>query len=65
LRAHPDAADSIEGIIDWWLPIQRYETARVAVERALKELVSEGTVEEVDCGAGRVLYKLASKGKRK
>src|SRR5215510_11413824 len=59
LQANPDAADSIEGIIDWWLPM-RFHTARADIERALRGLVSKGVIEEVDCGAGRLLYRLFS-----
>ena len=63
LQAHPDAADSIDGIIDWWLPMQRFETARAAIEGALKGLVSQGLIDEVQCGAGKVLYRLAPSGR--
>jgi len=63
LQAHPDAADSIDGIIDWWLPIQRFETARSAIEVALKQLVSQGLIDEIQCGAGKVLYRLAASGR--
>ncbi len=60
-RRHPAAGDSLEGILDWWLPQQRYETARTAIQRALDDLVEQGLVEEVKCGE-RKLYRLARKG---
>jgi hypothetical protein len=28
LSRHPNAADTLEGIMNWWLPRQRYETER-------------------------------------
>ena len=59
LRAHPSAADSLEGIIDWWLPQQRYETAKAVIQRALNDLAQQGIVEEVTLGPGVRLYRLA------
>jgi hypothetical protein len=59
LRAHPSAADSLEGIIDWWLPQQRYETAKAVIQQALNDLAQQGIVEEVTLGLGVRLYRLA------
>ena len=59
LRAHPSAADSLEGIIDWWLPQQRYETAKAVIQQALSDLAQQGIVEEVTLGDGIRLYRLA------
>jgi Fe2+ or Zn2+ uptake regulation protein len=59
LRAHPSAADSLEGIVDWWLPQQRYETAKAVIQRALDDLAQQGIVEEVTLGHGVRLYRLA------
>jgi Fe2+ or Zn2+ uptake regulation protein len=59
LRARPSAGDSLEGIIDWWLPRQRYETAKAAIQRALDDLARQGIVEEVTLGNGVRLYRLA------
>lgn len=55
---HPAAADSLDGIVDWWLPRQRYETARTAIQKALDDLVREGLVDEVTRGHIR-LYRLS------
>jgi DNA-binding transcriptional ArsR family regulator len=57
-RLHPAAADSLEGIVDWWLPLQRYETARAAIQQALDDLVREGIVDEVVRGKTR-FYRLS------
>ncbi len=35
LREHPQAADTLEGIVEWWLPRQRYETERSRIRAAL------------------------------
>lgn len=44
LDAHPNAADSVEGILRWWLTRQRYEQSAEHVKRALEHLVSAGVV---------------------
>ena len=44
LRDHPDAADSFEGIRQWWLPRVRFEEATASIEKALQELLERGVV---------------------
>jgi hypothetical protein len=58
LRGHPQAADTLEGIIEWWLPLQRYETARLRIEDALERLVADGTLRRDLLHDGVVLYAL-------
>jgi Fe2+ or Zn2+ uptake regulation protein len=58
-RNNPNAADSLQGIINWWLPKQGYE--KVAMEsayQALEQLVAAGVVEKVLLVDGTVLYRL-------
>lgn len=55
LTNHPHAADSIEGIIKWWLPQQRYVDAHDKIARALDYLISRGVVKKIDI-PGSVLY---------
>lgn len=61
LLAHQNAADSLDGIVDWWLPSQRYETARDVIQNALDDLVRQGVVEEILLGNGTCLYRLANR----
>lgn len=56
LRAHPQAFDTVEGIVEWWLPRQRYEEAVDRVQQALDELVAQGLVEKTTLVDGTVLY---------
>jgi hypothetical protein len=56
LDAHPNAADSVEGITRWWLTRQRYEEATKIVEQALERLVAEGKVAKTVTAEGAVLY---------
>ncbi len=35
LHGHPQAADTLRGIVNWWLPRQRYENDCQRIEQAL------------------------------
>jgi hypothetical protein len=56
LHAHPTAADSLEGIVSWWLPRQRYEEARSRIQACLDRLVERGLVSRTRLADGTVLY---------
>jgi hypothetical protein len=58
-QKHPSATDSLEGIVNWWLPRQRYETARGVIQQALDDLVKQGILNEFVSGKIR-LYRLSS-----
>ena len=46
LQVHPNAQDSLEGIVEWWLLEQRIMETALEVSRALQELVEKGLVLE-------------------
>jgi hypothetical protein len=56
LRSHPDAADSAEGILRWWLTRQRFDESVTKVEQALALLLRKGAVKKQVLIDGRVLY---------
>lgn len=56
LQAHPNAADSAEGILRWWLARQRFDESVQKVEQALALLLREGAIEKKVLIDGRVLY---------
>ena len=56
LDAHSDAADTAEGISQWWVARQRYEDSKAAVERALTELVQHNLVKRSTLADGTVIY---------
>ncbi len=56
LRSYPDAADSIEGIVNWWLLRQRHEQTRELVQQALEHLVAQGLVNKIATPGGEVIY---------
>lgn len=60
LAAHPQAADSLEGICDWWIPMQRLHEARHKVRSALDALVRNGQLVAQQGADGRTLYSAPS-----
>ena len=60
LEHHGDAADTREGIADWWLPVDQRAVDRAVVGRALEMLVAEGLLRVARLGDGTVLYRRAS-----
>jgi len=55
LQAHPDAADTLEGIAQWWLLRECTERRLVEVEHAISILLAEGSIVQIS-RAGRPLY---------
>ena len=60
LHRHPEAADTLDGIVNWWLPSQRLDIARQRIEAALEALVAEGRLCRHALPGGTVLYALAN-----
>lgn len=60
LHIHPCAADTVDGIIQWWLSRQRYETAKTVIQRALEDLVEQGIVDYVDTGNNTRIFRLSA-----
>lgn len=58
LHRHPEAADTLEGIVLWWLPRQRYEIARERIGRVLDRLVARGELYCEKLPGGEALYGL-------
>ncbi len=56
LRAHPQAADTLEGIREGWLP-PGDAPGRDEVSRALEKLVAQGQLEKHISPDGRRLYR--------
>lgn len=63
LDCHPQAADTLRGIVNWWLPRQRYESDWHRIERALGTLVSQGKLRRNPLPGGDVLYALEKQGR--
>jgi hypothetical protein len=56
LNAHPRAADSLDGIVSWWLSRHRFEQARDRIQDGLDKLVERGLVERICLADGGILY---------
>jgi len=59
LAAHPNAADSAEGIARWWLTRRRPPAALTGVVAALEYLERLGLIESQRRQDGEVLYRSA------
>lgn len=60
LRRNPDAADTLDGIVSWWLPVASGRVEASRVERALERLIADGHVAKSVLVDGTVLYARAS-----
>jgi hypothetical protein len=58
LAENPDAQDTLEGIVDWWLMQQRIEYEMNRVKEALTWLVSSGLVIESSGRDCHVFYRV-------
>ncbi|WP_426700938.1 hypothetical protein ACPPVV_16405 [Rhodanobacter sp. Col0626] len=58
LHSHPQAADTLRGIVNWWLPRQRFESGCLRIEHVLGQLVTEGLLHRDELPDGEVLYAL-------
>lgn len=61
LREHPEAADSLDGIANWWLPKSNQSATTEAVQEALARLVAERRIACIDLADGRTLYQSVDK----
>jgi hypothetical protein len=53
LEQHPQAMDSLDGIMDWWLPRHQIRTDTIRLARTLESLHERGIIERVDAGSDR------------
>ncbi len=55
---HPDAGDTVEGIVQWWLLQQRIKHQESLVRKALAELMARGLMNERQGIDGRTRYQI-------
>lgn len=58
LSEHPDASDTLQGIVEWWLLEQEIKSRINQVERALSELVAKGLVLESKGKESQTRYRI-------
>lgn len=59
---NPDAGDSLEGIVDWWLLTQKIKFETQTVSAAVAELVADGLIVEQEGSDSRVVYRVNRAG---
>jgi len=64
LIAHPSAADSDQGIADWWLAGSGLQASLDDVRQALELLASRQIVEKQMLADGRLIYRAAQRSGR-
>ena len=58
LSDNPDAGDTFDGIVEWWLLDQRIKFETRNVSEAVARLVSEGLIVEHEASDSRIIYKV-------
>ena len=58
LAAHPEAQDTLEGIIEWWLEEQQIIRQTSKVKDALDDLVARGLIVERKGHDARTFYRI-------
>lgn len=56
LARHPDASDTLDGVVRWWLTRQCYEEAQAVAEAALATLVQRGVIRARRGKDNRIIY---------
>jgi hypothetical protein len=59
LARRPEACDTIEGIINWWLYDQRQAIGRETIMAVVDRLVAKGALHEQRGPGGEILYAAA------
>jgi len=57
LAHNRDAADTVRGIMNWWLPMGDFDVDSSTVERVLEQLAAEGLVSVTRLADGTVVYR--------
>lgn len=58
LMDNPDAGDTFEGIVEWWLLHQRIKFETETVSEAVAKLVAEGLIAEEKGSDSRLIYRV-------
>lgn len=57
-RENPDAGDTIDGIVHWWLGQEKSQRTVEHVAKALDLLLNRGMIKLIKTQAGPAIYKL-------
>jgi len=56
LLDHPDAKDTVDGVIKWWLPEDLVDRGKKTVQEVLEILVSRGWLTERNVTSSEKIY---------
>jgi hypothetical protein len=60
LLRNPEAQDTLEGIVQWWLPEQHFTTRVATIKAALQELIDAKLVIEHRGKDAQISYRMTS-----
>ena len=55
---HPEAQDTVEGIVEWWLLEQQIKRQAANIKKTLTELVARGFILELKGEDSRTYYRI-------
>jgi hypothetical protein len=58
LAKHPEAGDTLEGIVTWWLEQETIEQIVDEVADTLSDLEHKGTIHTYRTQSGEIIYKI-------
>ena len=62
LHKHPEAQDTLAGIVQWWLPAQEIKPRTATIKVALSELIAAGLVTELEGKDEQISYRMTTHG---
>ena len=65
LRRNPEAQDTLDGIVQWWLPEQHFTPRVATIREALQELLAAELISEHRGKDAQVSYRITSLGLQK
>ena len=65
LRRNPEAQDTLEGIVQWWLPEQHFTPRVATIKGALQELLAAEFISEHRGKDAQVSYRITTLGLQK
>jgi hypothetical protein len=64
LSAHPDAQDTLDGIVQWWLRERKSDQHTTLVQEVLGDLVTQGLIEKIRIEGQTPYYRMRHKNKK-
>ena len=61
LQRNPEAGDTLEGIVNWWLEMERIDFSMNEVEEVLQSLIQKGRIKMYKSRDGATFYRINKK----